>query len=195
MPIGVNLLDWRDRQRRRRRRIAGSCLLGAAALAVAVTGIIAGQVAQTLDGHRRAVAELEQAIDGLAVKLTRVEALERDIATLRRRLDHKTAIRRGRRAIQAGLAAAVQSRPRQSRLRRIVITPEKLSIEGLTRQPTDAAKMARRLERQHPLQQADVVQITPNPDAGGGQLGFRLRAEILTRAPDHTPSSGPGGKP
>ena len=189
MPIGVNLLDWRDRQRRRRRRIAGSCLLGAAALAVAVIGIIAGQVAQTLDGHRRAVAELEQSIDGLAGKLARVEALEQDIETLRRRLDHKTAIRRDRRAIQAGLAAAVQARPQKARLRRIVITPGELSVEGLTRQPTDAAKMARRLERQHPLQQADVVQITPNPDAGGGELGFRLRAEILTRAPENAASS------
>jgi Tfp pilus assembly protein PilN len=193
MPIGVNLIDWRRQQRRRRLQIAGSCLLGAAALAVAVTAMIGARVAQSLDSHRHAVAELEQSIDGLADGLARVEALEQDIATLRQRLEHKTAIRRHRRAIQAGLAAAAQSRPSHTQLRRLVITPRQLTVEGITRHPTDAPQMAKRLERHPQLEQADVARITPNADTGGARLRFRLRASLLAGPADADSSTGPGG--
>ena len=156
MPIGVNLLDWRRHQERRRRRwawlaigAAGGIGLGGMLLAAVIVAELSGE---RLEANR----QLREEIATVARTRAAVQALEQRHERLGKRLAAMQALLAERSVAVTTLAGVTAALPERMRLTRLEQSAGRLVIEGLA--PDSAAISA----------WLDALRATP----GLGDLAF-----------------------
>lgn len=141
----VNLLPWRRRQYRKRRRNALAALIGALAAAAGTVAATDLALRQRLDAIGRQTAEVRSDI-----RRRRAAAAERDelansqaeLSALIRELER---IRNRNRDVQDWLALLAESLPRGLRLTRLTIDGNTWELQGVTPGLEQAAQFLRQL--------------------------------------------------
>jgi type IV pilus assembly protein PilN len=197
----INLLPWRESERKRRQRefavVTGLALAGAAVLALAVhfymEGVIAGQAARN--------RYLQSQIAALDVQIKKIEALEAMKANLLSRMNVIQRLQESRPEVVHLFDELVTTIPEGTVLAKMEQTGKSITVEGQAQSNARVSSFMRNIEASAWVTNPGLQLIENKDQTGAAMSRFRLRFDQrqLTSADAIAPAAdkgkAKGGKP
>ena len=186
MPIGVNLLPWREIRARRQRRQLWLITVCAGIAGLAVMVAIAAPINDHNTKEQRRQTELRERIAALGPDVDRARRMERQIDRLDGRQSAMDRLRQRRtRAIDA-LTGVVTALPSSIALVHLEQRPDRLVIEGRSPQPTAIPNLIDALRATPGFAAFRIQRLANRPSETASGHRFRLVLERhATALPDN----------
>jgi len=186
----INLLPWRDAQRRER-KLAFLVALGVAALAAGVTAFAAFLLyGSMIEGQQRRNNELRVAIKTLDKEIEEINSLESAKQKFIARMEIIEKLQRSRPEIVHVFEEIVRTLPEGVYLTSVKQNAMRLKFEGIAQSSTRVSSFMRNIDGSQWLRNPELEVVQTSKGSGPGS-SFTLTADQVTTA---GPDSGSGSK-
>ncbi|HKT72982.1 MAG TPA: PilN domain-containing protein [Steroidobacteraceae bacterium] len=191
----INLLPWREEQRKER-KLAFTVALGVAALAAGVTTFAAYLMfGSMIDAQERRNTELRAQIKVLDKQIEEINDLESSKQKFIARMDIIEKLQRSRPEIVHVFDEIVRTLPDGVYLTAVKQTDKRLKFEGVAQSSTRVSSFMRNIDGSEWLKNPELEVVQTAKDKGPGS-NFTLYAdEISTAGSSDTDNGGGKGKP
>jgi type IV pilus assembly protein PilN len=192
----INLIPWREAERKRKRQEFGVGALGALVAAGAIAFLVNLQMGAAIDNQNERNQYLNDEIAQLDKQITEILALEQQKQRLRARIQVIEQLERSRPEIVHVFDQLVRTIPDGINLVALKQTDRKLQLKGLAQSSTRVASYMRNLDASEWLKDPSL-DILETKGAGEGGSEFTLNAvqenPQLATAPDQQVAAAPAG--
>ena len=190
----INLLPWRDAQRKER-KLAFLVALGVAALAAGVTAFAAYLLyGSMIEGQQRRNNELRMAIKTLDKEIEEINSLESAKQKFIARMEIIEKLQRSRPEIVHVFDEIVRTLPEGVYLTSVKQNAMKLKFEGIAQSSTRVSSFMRNIDGSQWLRNPELEVVQTSKGSGPGS-SFTLTADQVTTAgPDSGSSKAAKGK-
>jgi type IV pilus assembly protein PilN len=196
----INLIPWREAERKRRRQEFGVGALGAVVLAALITFLVYLQMGAAVSNQKERNQYLNDEIAKLDKQITEILALEEEKRRLKARIDVIEKLELSRPEIVHVFDQLVRTIPDGINLTSVKQTDRKLQLKGLAQSSTRVASYMRNIEASEWLTEP-ALDILETKNATEGSSEFTLNASQenpqLAAQPEQqvaaTPPKGPKG--
>ena len=190
----INLLPWRDAQRKER-KLAFLVALGVAALAAGVTAFAAYLLyGSMIEGQQRRNNELRVAIKTLDKEIEEINSLESAKQKFIARMEIIEKLQRSRPEIVHVFDEIVHTLPEGVYLTSVKQNGMRLKFEGIAQSSTRVSSFMRNIDGSQWLRNPELEVVQTSKGSGPGS-SFTLTADQVTTAgPDNGPSKVAKGK-
>lgn len=171
----INLIPWREAERKRKRQEFGVGALGAVVAAGAIAFLINLQMGAAIDNQNERNQYLNDEIAKLDKQITEILALEQQKQRLRARIQVIEQLERSRPEIVHVFDQLVRTIPDGVNLTSLKQTDRKLQLKGLAQSSTRVASYMRNIEASEWLTDPSL-DILETKGAGDGGSDFTLNA-------------------
>lgn len=201
----INLLPWREAERKRKRQEFGVGAVGALVAAGAIALLVNLQMGSAIDGQNHRNQYLKDEIAQLDKQITEILALEQQKERLRARIQVIEQLERSRPEIVHVFDQLVRTIPDGVHLTSLKQTDRKLELKGIAQSSTRVASYMRNIDGSEWLADPslDILETKGNDDSGSEftlkavQENPQLPAEAaaqLADAPPARPAQRPGAR-
>jgi type IV pilus assembly protein PilN len=169
----INLVPWREAERKRKRQEFGVGALGALVAAGAIAFLVNLQMGAAIDNQKERNQYLTDEIAKLDKQITEILALEQQKQRLRARIQVIEQLERSRPEIVHVFDQLVRTIPDGINLTSLKQTDRKLELKGLAQSSTRVASYMRNLEASEWLKDP-ALDILETKGAGDGGSDFTL---------------------
>ena len=169
----INLIPWREAERKRKRQEFGVGALGALVAAGAIAFLVNLQMGAAIDNQNERNQYLNDEIAQLDKQITEILALEQQKQRLRARIQVIEQLERSRPEIVHVFDQLVRTIPDGINLTSLKQTDRKLELKGLAQSSTRVASYMRNLEASEWLKDP-ALDILETKGAGDGGSDFTL---------------------
>src|SRR5918994_4042857 len=169
----INLVPWREAERKRKRQEFGVGALGALVAAGAIAFLVNLQMGAAIDNQRERNQYLTDEIAKLDKQITEILALEQQKQRLRARIQVIEQLERSRPEIVHVFDQLVRTIPDGINLTSLKQTDRRLELKGLAQSSTRVASYMRNLEASEWLKDP-ALDILETKGAGDGGSDFTL---------------------
>jgi type IV pilus assembly protein PilN len=188
----INLLPWREDERKER-KVAFTVALGVSALAAAVvTFAVYLMYGSMIDGQERRNEQLRVEIKKLDHQIEEINDLESSKQKFIARMEIIEKLQRSRPEIVHVFDEIVRTLPDGVYLTGVKQTDKKFKFEGVAQSSTRVSSFMRNIDGSEWLRNPELEVVQTTKDKGPGS-NFTLYAEQVSTAPQDD-SSGKGGK-
>ena len=190
----INLIPWREAERKRKRQEFGVGALGALVAAGAIAFLVNLQMSAAIDNQRERNQYLNDEIAQLDKQITEILALEQQKQRLRARIQVIEQLERSRPEIVHVFDQLVRTIPDGVNLTSLKQTDRKLQLRGLAQSSTRVASYMRNLDASEWLKDPslDILETKGSGDAGSEfTLNTVQENPQLAAAPDEQVAAGP----
>jgi len=196
----INLIPWREAERKRKRQEFGVGALGAVVVAGLIAFLVYLQMGAAIDNQKERNQYLNDEIAKLDKQITEILALEEEKRRLKARIDVIEKLELSRPEIVHVFDQLVRTIPDGVNLTSVKQTDRKLQLKGLAQSSTRVASYMRNIEASEWLTEP-ALDILETKGATEGSSEFTLNATQenpqLATQPDQqvaaTPPKGPKG--
>jgi type IV pilus assembly protein PilN len=189
----INLLPWRDAQRKER-KLAFLVALGVAALAAGVTAFAAFLLyGSMIEGQQRRNNELRMAIKTLDKEIEEINSLESAKQKFIARMDIIEKLQRSRPEIVHVFEEIVRTLPEGVYLTSVKQNAMRLKFEGIAQSSTRVSSFMRNIDGSQWLRNPELEVVQTSKGAGPGS-SFTLTADQVTTAGPESGSSNKAAK-
>ncbi|HXI67156.1 MAG TPA: PilN domain-containing protein [Steroidobacteraceae bacterium] len=189
----INLLPWRDAQRRER-KLAFLVALGVAALAAGVTAFAAFLLyGSMIEGQQRRNNELRVAIKTLDKEIEEINSLESAKQKFIARMDIIEKLQRSRPEIVHVFEEIVRTLPEGVYLTSVKQNAMRLKFEGIAQSSTRVSSFMRNIDGSQWLRNPELEVVQTSKGSGPGS-SFTLTADQVTTAGPDSGSSSKAAK-
>ena len=171
----INLIPWREAERKRKRQEFGVGALGALVAAGAIAFLINLQMGAAIDNQNERNQYLNDEIAKLDKQITEILALEQQKQRLRARIQVIEQLERSRTEIVHVFDQLVRTIPDGVNLTSLKQSDRKLQLKGVAQSSTRVASYMRNIEASEWLTDPSL-DILETKDAGDGGSEFTLNA-------------------
>jgi type IV pilus assembly protein PilN len=171
----INLIPWREAERKRKRQEFGVGALGALVAAGAIAFLVNLQMGAAIDNQNERNEYLNQEIAKLDKQITEILALEQQKQRLRARIQVIEQLERSRPEIVHVFDQLVRTIPDGVNLVSLKQSDRKLQLKGVAQSSTRVASYMRNIEASEWLSDPSL-DILETKDAGDGGSEFTLNA-------------------
>ena len=171
----INLVPWRESERKRKRQEFGVGALGALVAAGAIAFLVNLQMGAAIDNQNERNQYLTDEIAKLDKQITEILALEQQKARLRARIQVIEQLERSRPEIVHVFDQLVRTIPDGVNLTSLKQTDRKLQLKGLAQSSTRVASYMRNIDASEWLTDP-ALDILETKGAGDGGSEFTLNA-------------------
>ena len=171
----INLIPWREAERKRKRQEFGVGALGALVVAGAIAFLVNLQMSAAVDNQLERNAYLNGEIAQLDKQITEILALEQQKQRLRARIQVIEQLERSRPEIVHVFDQLVRTIPDGVNLTSVKQTDRKLQLKGLAQSSTRVASYMRNIDASEWLSDPSL-DILETKGAGDGGSDFTLNA-------------------
>jgi type IV pilus assembly protein PilN len=188
----INLLPWRDEQRKER-KVQFMIALGAATLTAALLAFLGYLMfSSMIDGQQRRNDRLRAEIKSLDKQIEEINSLEMSKQNFIARMDIIEKLQRSRPEIVHVFDEIVKTVPDGTYLTAVKQTDQKFRFDGLAQSATRVSAFMRNIDASEYLKNPELQGITA--DATGGGSNFTVFAQEVASGAD-TPRPPTPGKP
>jgi type IV pilus assembly protein PilN len=192
----INLVPWREAERKRKRQEFGVGALGALVAAGAIAFLVNLQMGAAIDNQNERNQYLNDEIAQLDKQITEILALEQQKQRLRARIQVIEQLERSRPEIVHVFDQLVRTIPDGVNLTSLKQTDRKLQLKGLAQSSTRVASYMRNIDASEWLTDP-ALDILETKGAGDGGSEFTLNAvqenPQLPANPDQQVAAAPAG--
>lgn len=193
----INLIPWRDAERKRKRQEFGVGALGALVAAGAIAFLVSLQMGAAIDNQNQRNQYLNDEIAQLDKQITEILALEQQKQRLRARIQVIEQLERSRPEIVHVFDQLVRTIPDGVSLTALRQTDRSLQLKGLAQSSTRVASYMRNIDASEWLTEPALDILETKGGAGDGSSEFTLNARQenpqLATAADQQVASAPAG--
>jgi type IV pilus assembly protein PilN len=190
----INLIPWREAERKRKRQEFGVGALGALIAAGAIAFLVNLQMSAAIDDQNDRNQYLKDEIAQLDKQITEILALEQQKQRLRARIQVIEQLERSRPEIVHVFDQLVRTIPDGVSLTELRQSDRKLQLKGLAQSSTRVASYMRNIEASEWLKDPSL-EILETKDAADGSSNFTLTAlqenPQLSTQPDQQVAAAP----
>lgn len=190
----INLIPWREAERKRKRQEFGVGALGALVAAGAIAFLVNLQMGAAIDNQNERNQYLKDEIAKLDKQITEILALEQQKQRLRARIQVIEQLERSRPEIVHVFDQLVRTIPDGVNLTSLKQTDRKLQLKGLAQSSTRVASYMRNLDASEWLKDPslDILETKGSGDAGSEfTLNTVQENPQLAATPDEQVAAGP----
>ena len=184
----INLLPWREEERKRRQREFGMAVGGAVLAAVAVVMLAMLAYSQMISGQDRRNARLTDEISELQRSIEEIDGLERQKERLLARMEIIEQLQKSRPEIVHLFDELVRQLPEGVYLTSIKQTGEKLEIRGVAQSSTRVSALMRQVDASDWLDDPEVERVETKTSGASRQAEFIVFAK--QRSPEDDMEDG-----
>ena len=189
----INLLPWRDAQRKER-KLAFLVALGVAALAAGVTAFAAYLLyGSMIEAQQRRNTQLRVAIKTLDKEIEEINSLESAKQKFIARMEIIEKLQRSRPEIVHVFDEIVRTLPEGVYLTAVKQNDKKLKFEGVAQSSTRVSSFMRNIDGSQWLRNPELQVVQTTKGSGPGS-SFTLTADQVTAGADSAPSKTAKGK-
>jgi len=188
----INLLPWRDEQRKER-QVQFLIALGGATLTACLLAFLGYLMfSSMIDGQQRRNDRLRTEIKGLDKQIEEINSLETSKQNFIARMDIIEKLQRSRPEIVHVFDEIVKTVPDGTYLLGVKQTDQKFRFDGVAQSATRVSAFMRNIDGSDWLKNPELTVIAADGTTGGSS--FTVMAEEVASAAD-TPSAPAGGRP
>lgn len=191
----INLIPWREAERKRKRQEFGVGALGALVAAGAIAFLVNLQMGAAIDNQQERNQYLNDEIAKLDKQITEILALEQQKQRLRARIQVIEQLERSRPEIVHVFDQLVRTIPDGVSLTSLKQTDRKLQLKGLAQSSTRVASYMRNIDASEWLTDPSLDILETKDKAVDGSSEFTLNATQenpqLTSQPDQQVAASP----
>lgn len=193
----INLIPWREAERKRKRQEFGVGVLGALVAAGAIAFLVSLQMGAAIDNQNERNQYLNDEIAQLDKQITEILALEQQKQRLRARIQVIEQLERSRPEIVHVFDQLVRTIPDGVNLTSLKQTDRKLQLKGMAQSSTRVASYMRNIDASEWLTDPSL-DILETKGAGEGGSEFTLNAvqenpQLAAPAADTQVAAAPAG--
>jgi type IV pilus assembly protein PilN len=193
----INLIPWREAERKRKRQEFGVGALGALVAAGAIAFLVNLQMGAAINNQNERNQYLNEEIAKLDKQITEILALEQQKQRLRARIQVIEQLERSRPEIVHVFDQLVRTIPDGVNLVSLKQTDRRLQLKGLAQSSTRVASYMRNIDASEWLTDP-ALDILETKGAGDGGSDFTLNAtqenpQLATANPDEQVAAAPKG--
>ena len=184
----INLLPWREEERKRRQREFGMAVGGAVLAAVAVVMLTMVAYSQMISGQDRRNARLTEEINELQRSIEEIDGLERQKERLLARMEIIDQLQKSRPEVVHLFDELVRQLPEGVYLTSIKQTGERLEIRGVAQSSTRVSALMRQVDASDWLDDPEVERVETKTSGASRQAEFIVFAK--QRSPEDDMEDG-----
>jgi type IV pilus assembly protein PilN len=190
----INLLPWRDEQRRER-QVQFLIAMGAATLVACLLAFLGYLMFNSMiDGQQRRNDRLRTEIKGLDKQIEEINSLEQSKQNFIARMEIIEKLQRSRPEIVHVFDEIVKTVPDGTYLTGVKQTDQKFRFDGIAQSSTRVSAFMRNIEGSEWLMHPELEVVAADP-ATGGQSFTVFADEVATTADSTEPAPGQSGAP
>jgi type IV pilus assembly protein PilN len=185
----INLLPWRDEQRRERQLQFLIALGGATLFAILLAFLGYLMFTSMIDGQQRRNDRLRTEIKGLDKQIEEINSLEQSKQNFIARMEIIEKLQRSRPEIVHVFDEIVKTMPDGVYLNGIKQTDEKFRFDGVAQSSTRVSAFMRNIDSSEWLRNPELQVVAADPATGG--QGFTVFADEIPNSADAPEPAGP----
>ncbi|MEJ0005963.1 MAG: PilN domain-containing protein [Steroidobacteraceae bacterium] len=190
----INLLPWRDEQRKER-QVQFLIALGGATLTACLLAFLGYLMfSSMIDAQQRRNDKLRTEIKGLDKQIEEINSLETSKQNFIARMDIIEKLQRSRPEIVHVFDEVVKTVPDGTYLVGVKQTDQKFRFDGVAQSATRVSAFMRNIDGSDWLKNPELVVVAADPNTGGSSFTV-LAEEVASTADTPTPAGGRPGAP
>ncbi|MDZ7645335.1 MAG: PilN domain-containing protein [Woeseiaceae bacterium] len=186
----INLLPWREAERKRRQRDFLIAVAGAFVAGIVVVGLTVFIYNQRIDNQQARNARLEAEIVELEKSITEIEGLERQRERLLARMEIIERLQASRPEIVHLFDELTRQLPEGVYLRGLKQVGSEVELTGVAQSSTRVSALMRRIDASEWLTDPSVVRVETTEAGPGRQAEFVVTLKQVERTPDEMEDAG-----
>jgi len=187
----INLLPWREAERKKRQQDFMVALAGAVIVAGAVVGLTWFMFEQMIDSQQARNQRLETEIAELEKSITEIDSLERDKERLLARMDIIEQLQRSRPEIVHLFDEITREIPEGVYLTGLKQTGSTVQLTGIAQSSTRVSALMRRIDASEWLKDPSVIKVETTEQGPARQAEFVVDLKQIRRGdPDQAEDAG-----